>query len=91
MTDPSDTPENAESSTSEPEMRTLEDHGGTPTWASEDPEAAVRYFKTGWTRAELQTLIGEQVGFDHDPEHDRLRKEELAQILVFVLALRGQL
>lgn len=91
MTDPSDTSNGEDSSTSNHEIRSLEDHGGTPGWAREDPEAAVEYFKTSWTRAELQTLIGEQVGFEHDPDHDRLRKDELAQMLVFVLALRGKL
>lgn len=55
------------------------------------PRAVVDYVLLNHTRVEIQQQIGEQVGFEHDPDSDRLDKYELAMILVFALAHNGEI
>lgn len=63
-----------------------------PVWlAQADPSAAAEYYRFALDRAELMTEIGAEVGFQHDPDRDRLRKDELAKILVFAKAHNAQL
>jgi hypothetical protein len=55
-----------------------------PMWLPQaEPTAAADYYEFTLRRPELISRIGDEVGFSHDPEKDRLNKEQLAMILVF--------
>jgi len=53
--------------------------------------SAVSYLTLTHTRPELMNRIGAAVGFTVEGDRDRLRKEELAQIAVYTLAVEGKL
>lgn len=53
--------------------------------------SAVSYLTLTHSRPEMMNRIGDAVGFTVEGNRDRLRKEELAQIAVYTLAVEGKL
>lgn len=56
-----------------------------------DAVNAVSYLTLTHSRMQLMTRIGNTVGFTVEGDRDRLRSEELAQIVVWMLAVRGDI
>jgi hypothetical protein len=57
-----------------------------PFFDNAEAPAIVESLYLTHNRRELIARIGTVVGFEHDPDRDRLTNEELAKIAVYVLA-----
>lgn len=63
-----------------------------PVWLPDaEPDRVVNYYTLSFKRLELLREIGDTVGFEVEDNRDRLNKEELAKILVWIRAVEGKL
>lgn len=63
-----------------------------PVWLPDaDADRIVSYYTLSFTRYELVEDIASTAGFQVDDDRDRFTKEQLAQILVWMRAVEGDL
>ncbi|MCG1002839.1 MULTISPECIES: hypothetical protein [Halobacterium] len=61
-----------------------------PNWLTDvGADRVVNYYTLSYTRHELLLEIADRVGFEVEEDRDRLTKEQLAQILVWMRAVEG--